>query len=158
MNLKQAEKLAWALINEHLYKVTGDNWDFMFDRSVRRFGCCSYRLKRITLSAALTKANDESAVRDTVLHEIAHALAGVGSGHGPKWREVALSIGCNGERTYSAATTVLPPLKWMVTCETCGYVRQYGRRRIVACGRCCRKFNGGMFTPKFAFRWKKNLG
>lgn len=32
-------------------------------------------------------------VHETILHEIAHALAGPGAGHGPKWREMARRVG-----------------------------------------------------------------
>jgi SprT-like family len=38
-------------------------------------------------------ASDEE-VRDTILHEVAHALAGpANTGHGPKWREMARRVG-----------------------------------------------------------------
>lgn len=40
---------------------------------------------------------------DTVLHEIAHILRGE-NGHDWLWRNIAISIGCNGNRCHSLKT------------------------------------------------------
>jgi hypothetical protein len=54
------------------------------DSAVRRFGTCRYSRKLITLSRQLIELNDQARVLDTILHEIAHALAGPKTGHGPE--------------------------------------------------------------------------
>ena len=69
---KQRIELAEELMREH--RVPRE-WSFGFDRSKVRFGKCDYRRKRISLSSHLVDLNDEYSVRDTILHEIAHALA-----------------------------------------------------------------------------------
>ena len=52
------------------------DWSFAFNRRKRAFGLCDYTRRTIFLSADLTELNDEAEVSDTLLHEIAHALAG----------------------------------------------------------------------------------
>jgi predicted SprT family Zn-dependent metalloprotease len=136
LKLDDAEKLANHLLRTHGLR----HWAFAFDRALCRFGCCNERKKRITLSAHLTLLNDEGEVRDTILHEIAHALAGVRAGHGPKWKKTALAIGCNGQRCYGKEV-LAPKLKFTGTCPTCGHSMQRSRRRRVSCGLCDKKFN-----------------
>ena len=97
MTLKQAQELAKDLMR--LHRLPPD-WSFTFDRSKVRFGKCNYRRKQISLSTFLVELNGEDEVRDTILHEIAHALAPRGAGHGPVWKSLALSIGCNGRRCF----------------------------------------------------------
>ena len=80
MHLIDARNLAWDLMRQHGLADLG--WRFRFDHARRRFGSCKYREKAITLSRPLTLLNGEAEVRDTVLHEIAHALC-PGDGHGP---------------------------------------------------------------------------
>lgn len=46
-----------------------------------------------------------SDVRDTILHEIAHAIT-PGAGHIQLWKDTAISIGCSGERYYNCEGTI----------------------------------------------------
>ena len=84
MQLHTAELLAVSLISKHL---AGGNWQFKWNDSINALGMCSYRDKRIILSKRWTRALPESEVTDTILHEIAHAMAGHASGHGCYWKE-----------------------------------------------------------------------
>ncbi|CAA9212541.1 MAG: hypothetical protein AVDCRST_MAG93-89 [uncultured Chloroflexia bacterium] len=89
VNPADARTLAQVLLDEHaLY-----DWTFAFNRRRRAFGLCNFQKRTIYLSAALTQLNGDAEVRDTLLHEIAHALAGPKAGHGLAWRKVALAIG-----------------------------------------------------------------
>ena len=48
-----------------------------------------------------TEARPE-VIKNTILHEIAHAIVGYGvSAHGSEWKRMAMSIGCNGQRCSS---------------------------------------------------------
>ncbi|NBT51009.1 MAG: hypothetical protein EBT12_05555, partial [Marivivens sp.] len=85
-----------------------------FDDAKTRFGQCRYTPKEISLSRPLTKANDEEQVRDTILHEIAHALT-PGEGHGNVWKKVAIKIGCDGKRCYDSKSIITPESKYMAT-------------------------------------------
>ena len=72
MLLQDAHELALRLMRHHNLLPT---WKFEFDRSKVRFGKCSYGSKTISLSRHLVELNADVEVRDTILHEIAHALA-----------------------------------------------------------------------------------
>lgn len=69
------------------------DWSFRFNDAEKKLGVCRYREKLILLSRehAVNGARDQ--VTDTILHEIAHALAGPGAGHGPAWKAVARRLG-----------------------------------------------------------------
>ncbi len=53
-------------------------------------------------------------VKDTILHEIAHALVGKAHHHDDVWRAKALEIGCSGRRCHDLQFT---PPRYLVTCE-----------------------------------------
>ena len=69
-------------------------------KQVGRAGQCSWTKKEISLSAKYVELNSMTEIRNTILHEIAHALRPK-HGHNKFWRKTALEIGCNGSRTYS---------------------------------------------------------
>ncbi len=114
MDFDDAANLAKSLIAEHKLR----RWVFVFNRGKRTLGLCDYSRRRIELSMYFVAHNDEVAVRDTVLHEVAHALAGEKAGHGPKWRAVCRRIGAAPKRLDHEA--VMPRGHWVATCPTCG--------------------------------------
>lgn len=151
MNLVQAQQFAKSKINEHL----DSSWSFKFDSASRRFGCCNYKTKTISISRALTSLNDEATVRNTILHEVAHALAGREHGHNSTWKSLAWVLGCDGNRTYSNSV-IRPKVQWKATCPTCFNFLFYTRKNSgLACGRCCNLFNNGSYSPKFILKWEK---
>jgi predicted SprT family Zn-dependent metalloprotease len=145
MSPDEAQELALELMGEHGLTVGG--WNFAFDRAARRFGSCSHRRKVISLSRRLTELNDRAEVRNTLLHEIAHALLPPATGHRRAWRDLAVSIGCDGRRCHAALTEP----RWVATCPACGRRSKYHRRRTrLACARCCR----GVYDPRYRFTWE----
>jgi predicted SprT family Zn-dependent metalloprotease len=147
MNVAAAHNLANDLMREH---GVPREWLFCFDRSKVRFGKCDYRRKRISLSSHLVNMNDEQSVRDTILHEIAHALAPRGAGHGPTWRSIALAIGCSGSRCYGSEVQ-RPKPKYRGTCKSCGRVIHRHRRSLLACGHCT-----PVFDSRCIFVWTED--
>lgn len=81
--------MARSLMDEH---GLGE-WTFAFLEAERRLGDCNFedRVIRIGRTHALDASDAE--VRDTVLHEIAHALAGPEARHGALWKATARRIG-----------------------------------------------------------------
>ena len=86
-------------------------------------------------------------VRDTLLHEVAHAIAGHTAGHGPAWKAVCVEIGAKPERCVSltddqreAVVKATHP-KWTLECVPCG-VKGHAhratskRRRWGRCVKC----------------------
>jgi predicted SprT family Zn-dependent metalloprotease len=138
-----AKAIAVALMREHGLR----EWRFGFNRAKRTMGLCRHSERRIELSVYFVLANDAANVRDCILHEIAHAIAGARAGHGPKWRRICRRIGAIPERCGEAR---MPDGGWKATCPRCR--REYTRHRrpkrhlIYSCSEC------GWDTGKLVFR------
>ena len=82
-------------------------------------------------------------MRDTILHEIAHAIAGVRNGHNHVWKSVCRRIGADPKRLDRTAT--VPPAPFEIFCPLCDTVVARRYRRVnesvlgrMGCGRCGR--------------------
>ncbi len=124
MDYHDAANLAKSLMAEH--KLAG--WVFVYNRGKRTLGMCDFDRRRIELSGHFVARNNEPAVRDTILHEIAHALAGPKAGHGRAWRAVCKRIGARPERLDREA--VMPKGRWHATCPACGSAHRRFRRPL----------------------------
>jgi predicted SprT family Zn-dependent metalloprotease len=146
MRLPDARKLALELMAEHGLTQTGRApefgvrvWRFTFDNAVRRFGVCRYHKGTISLSRVLVKLNPDAEVRNTILHEIAHALAGHANGHNHVWKRIAERIGARPERCYSRRQVTTPDPKFVGHCRTQGCRGYYTNRRSDTwCPRCAK--------------------
>jgi len=148
MDLQKVYKLGDELLAEH--GLVG--WDFQLDAAKSRFGICRHGPQIISISRVLAKLNNEDAVRDTILHEIAHALLPRGVRHGPLWRIKAQSIGCNAQAGYDDSV-VVPAPNHTGTCPNCHRTIKKFRRRKIACGVCCRQYNSGLFDQAYLIKW-----
>ncbi len=139
MSLEEARELALQLMKQHGLEF----WRFEFDRAKRRFGSCQFATRRITLSKHLVLLNDIELVKNTILHEIAHALVNPRYGHNWVWRQKALEIGCDGERCYSGEKVNLVVARLKAKCPKCGYVYTKHRmpRKTKSCGKCSKVFD-----------------
>ncbi|MGA8209029.1 MAG: SprT-like domain-containing protein [Nocardioidaceae bacterium] len=137
MELRAAYDEAVRLLAEHGL----GQWRVELDTAKRRAGVCRFRDRVIGLSAPLARLHSESEVRDTVLHEIAHALSGPGAGHGPRWQAEARRLGCSTQRCLPADAPRVPGA-WVGVCRL-GHVTERHRRpdRVVACARCSSVFD-----------------
>ncbi len=110
MDLAQAQNLA---LQEMARFPVLETWSFGWNRRTRAHGLCRYDQRRIELSAPLTEREpDAEHILNTIRHEIAHALAGPGSGHGPCWRHWAALVGCThlgSARACSEEAALIPP-------------------------------------------------
>ena len=142
MDVDEALAMARELLAEH----GPAGWRVVLDRAKTRAGVCRPARREIGLSAPLARLHAPEEVRDTVLHEIAHALVGTGHGHDALWRATALRLGCSGERTASGPRPAGP---WTGTCPA-GHTTTRHRRpaRVAACGRCSRSF-----SPEHLLTW-----
>merc|ERR1711964_110891 len=79
-------------------------------------------------------------IKNTLLHEIAHAIAGQEHHHDKVWKKIALSIGCNGER-----------------CSKSGFSQKLESRFVKRCKKGC--FSRGMHRlPRIDGRTCKACG
>lgn len=104
-----------------------DDWAFGFGRGKRTLGTTRVRAGAATgtirISRHLVTDGTAEMLRDTLLHEIAHAVAYVRHGraamnHGPLWRAVAREIGARPEATCRAGPLV--PAPHVLVCGRCG--------------------------------------
>ncbi len=122
---------------DHLLRSFGlADWTFRFNRSKCMMGLCRFDPKVIELSVHFVERNDDGAVRDTLLHEIAHALVGPGHGHGPVWRRKCLEVGAKPERLDFEAA--MPEGRWKARCGGCGMIHHRHRRPKRMVGWYCR--------------------
>ena len=147
------------------YTLSGKQlgYNFKFDTAKRRFGCCSYTRKQISLSKPLSLENldkVDTQITDTMLHELAHAFSvhvyGMkeGRGHNYNWKHIAKQIGCDGERCFDSDDVNMPKSKYSLICDNCE--NETPKHKMVkknyACGKCCSEHNNGKFTEKYKLR------
>ena len=109
MDLPAARHLAETLLAEHGLSTADPPWTFRFNRRKRALGTCHYGPRRIELSSHFVVANDPDEVRDTVLHEIAHALAGPMAGHGTATGKPRASRSGPGPSAWPRPRSPCPP-------------------------------------------------
>lgn len=121
--------------------LIGDKgWAFFWDNAKRRLGSCNHHRRIISMSKRLVEINDEIQVRDTILHEIAHALVDPAlPAHGTVWKIKAQSLGCSAERLAVGAVKVEPT--WEAWCPGCpfGFKIKRHRRNYKLMHRTCGK-------------------
>ena len=114
------------------------DWNIAMDHAKKRLGQCVYHKKLITISKHLLRGPTctEQKIKNTVLHEIAHALAGSEASHNKKWKQIALNIGCNGK---VCDTMDLPDAKWLLSCPKKCFKTGYHRKPNIEnklCAKC----------------------
>lgn len=115
MKLNEVEKLANELMGLHNLS----HLSFRFDGGLRRIGSCVSRggvAHTITFSKHWATRLPEEEVRDIILHEIAHAIAGHKAGHGYEWKRVARRIGAKPE-ACKVSDVALELAKYHAVCD-----------------------------------------
>ena len=111
-----------------------DGWNVKLDHARRRAGQCDYRKREISLSRHYVRHADASHVRDTILHEIAHALVGPRHGHDAVWRRKAREIGCTATRCHTLNFAIEP---WIMRClHGCFETGRHRRKAGLVCASC----------------------
>ena len=138
MELSGVQFLADRLLNKH--ELFEKGWSFSFDRAKRRAGSCKFSKKEITLARDYAEQEDFKEIKNTILHEIAHALVGPRHGHNKIWRQKALEIGCDAERCHYV---VFSKPKYKLTCiNRCFEVARYRVNQNFLHSRICSKCKG----------------
>lgn len=152
MDIHEAERRT----RDHLSQHGLSHWGFIWLHTKRTLGICRYGTQEIGLNREWTVRESWEVVEQTVLHEIAHALAGPEAKHGPEWHSIALSIGVKNPAALAKEYEALPG-RYMAVCGNCGRksyrYRKTRRMNALACGDCCRKYAGGKYDRRFALTY-----
>jgi len=160
MDLAAAQQLALDLMSKH--GLIDDDWRFAWTNAKCQIGCAQIQRKRnlntghvekiktIKLSRHLVLLNDDAEVRDTILHEIAHAIAGLEHGHDEIWKTVCCHIGATPMRLAGAEVKV-PAARFAIVCSGCHSIlgRRYrridaGRLKRTSCIHCGPQSSGSL--------------
>ena len=103
------ERKAIEVVEHNLNTLHGLDYEFEFQTNCKVkeflkvsgsqvvFGYCDYRSRKIVLNTFILECSIDQ-ICDTLLHEVAHAIAGElydDYGHGRYWKKVARMLGCN---------------------------------------------------------------
>jgi predicted SprT family Zn-dependent metalloprotease len=144
--LNRVRGWAEALIALHL----DASWSFGFDNAKRRAGLCDFGRHRISVSRYLAARYDDDENHQTLLHEVAHALAGPSAGHGATWKRIARELGYVGGTTHRGETAS-ELASWVGVCPA-GHVVYRHRRatRPTSCALCAPRFD-----PQHELTWTR---
>lgn len=133
MDLKELEAIAIREMTKHGLQ----GWTFGFADTKRQLGVCKYRTKQIEIAEYYALNSPQESVLDTLLHEIAHAVAGPGARHGPAWKAVAVRIGATPRACDYSDEIAQKPGDWQATCPACKkIIHRYKRPRSLSGYRC----------------------
>jgi predicted SprT family Zn-dependent metalloprotease len=133
MDLQELADIAGRELSKHGLH----GWTFVLGSTKRRLGACKYRTKRIEIAEYHARNNPAETVLDTLLHEIAHAIAGSAARHGPVWKAIAARLGARPVACDDSDETVVKPGDWQAKCPACAKTfHLYKRPRSLSGYRC----------------------
>jgi predicted SprT family Zn-dependent metalloprotease len=147
MNPHMQELEAYAQQKLEQWALTDKGWKFAWNSRRTSFGLCSPRRKTIFLSTFLLSTVPLDEHKDTVLHEIAHALDFEERGfsnHDRYWKRKAIEVGAAPVacRSVQDNTTILQQSKYTLVCPN-GH--EYPKHRMLkhkrSCPKCCPVYN-----------------
>mgnify|MGYP003643932769 CR=1 FL=1 len=104
MHIEEARKFAHEQLSK--YNLTG--WKFSFNRSLTYAGICyGSPANEIRISKPICEVESAEFIKDTILHEIAHAIVGTHHMHDIVWQECAKRIGCSPDATYEESEAII---------------------------------------------------
>lgn len=128
-----------------------------FNRAKTFLGYCQFNratgeVRKIVMSTEYIDVLPVEEVRDTILHEIAHAKVGIDEGHGLRWKNVARQVGAIPKRC--AAPSVKPKGAIVGKCPKGHESKAFYRmpQRVRSCGTC----SPGRFNADAVYVWYKD--
>ena len=177
MKIIEAKNLAISLMDKHI-TTNRSLWKFDWQNGLRRLGRCHWNGSKLygisgggtiylTIDYVVHASIEE--VTKTMLHEIAHTIAGPQAGHNYHWRSICRSIGGDGQRLANVeaneGTKVLLEMAkvWEGTCGRPDCDFTIHRTRLTArskggyCPRCFNKAQreNNLMSAKIVWRKKR---
>lgn len=155
-NILYYETFAQNLIDN--YNLVG--WKFCWNKSKRSkstLGVCDYSEKTITISYNHATNQPKDEVKDTILHEVAHALT-EGHGHDKVWKNKCIEIGAMPERCYIHGSM---ERQYKGVCPSCGDTL-ISYKKKTACSSCyfenymnVHRKNGNGVKINYVYVWEE---
>lgn len=152
MTINQAITLANKMLSKHSELKY---WNASTNNRKRSFGVCNYTKKQIELSSYLIPVMTNKGIKETIIHEIAHALT-PGHNHDKVWKLKCIELGgtgqrCGGSEKYmdgekGRKLAQQKMAKYTLTCPECGAIYHKNRKPTVdsSCGK-----HGRGYNPKY---------
>lgn len=141
--------------------VAGFGWRFGTNTNKSSLGRCIYSKRTLELSRHFLGAVPVTDMWNTVLHEIAHAIAGPYAGHGHLWKRIHTALGGTAEATATldaeAREKVQARSKWHGVCPA-DPSHTFARHRMTASVRtsAC-PHHGRDYNPDFRIKWTQQF-
>lgn len=128
MNLADFRDFAWDLMSQHGI----EDWKLILSKKmVSTYGTTNSYRKQIEINLHFVMNNPWSKIKDTILHEIAHAIVGTCHQHDEVWRLKAIEIGCNGQR---CGREFIKTKEWIGICSICNLtISRHKRKKFRHC-------------------------
>lgn len=142
MNKQEFKKLAQDYIEKY---IPGHNYIFKYNKGYRRVGYCNIKDKIISVSEVLLEQAGFDEAMDTLLHEIAHAIAYEkynSYGHTQAWRNICCEIGAKPERVKEGLI-LKKKIRHVYQCPSCKTKFHFDNKFRVdrACGLCSKVYD-----------------
>lgn len=164
MTQTEVKELAIKLMSQNNAQrnLIAEGWEFRFSKRKRAIGTCSIHGDKKVIEYSIHFIdNSEEAIKDTILHEMAHALAGLKEAHNNNWKKWCIKLGANPNRTngdkINEATTknLIKVAKYTASCPNCK--REFPKHKIPtkmeSCGHCSPVYN-----PNYLLNYKTKNG
>lgn len=112
------------------------DWKFQMNNTKTKLAQCDFTKKKISISSYFLrgKSCDEKKMRNTILHEISHVLAGYKNKHNLYWKTIAINIGCDGN--VCGTMDKIPP-NYILFCPKGCFKKDYYRKpNLKVCLKC----------------------
>ena len=117
-NIESRQKITQDLFDKFNKQHLNNSYELSFNSRAKNLcGRCWIGKKKIieiTTAYMVSPHITLEHIKETILHEIAHALT-PGDGHGKKWKQMAIRIGCSGNRCAGKEEIFRQP-KYIISC------------------------------------------
>jgi hypothetical protein len=101
----------WALLITEFESSDFKDFGFLTKKQrTEELAVCIHTHRVLMISAFIVRHAPDDLLRNIMLHEIAHAIAGPRAKHGKKWKAIARQIGCTNLKVYDDLRWITPEI------------------------------------------------